>query len=224
MKKFLFLLAAVAMANVAMAQENVADQKPEVSPEIQTLELVGGLVQYGYENYSATALAQAVELYATVPTQKGNEEKTAEGGVDTAKEQRIAINVEQLLKDAREFADGDEVVLAYISKVEAAAQASTTTLGRVGGPSETHECVLSGSTDVYTVRFYGGEGARVFVVGDGDTDLDLYIYDENDNLIDSDTDNLDVCLCTWTPRWTGTFKIKIRNWGNVRNYYTMYID
>ena len=75
------------------------------------------------------------------------------------------------------------------------------------------------STDVYTVTFRNGQEAWVYVSGDGDTDLDLYIYDENGNLIDSDTDSTDECLCTFTPRWTGQFKIKIKNRGNVYNEY-----
>jgi hypothetical protein len=86
------------------------------------------------------------------------------------------------------------------------------------------ERVSANSTDVYNVTFIGGEPAEVFVVGDGDTDLDLFIYDENGNLIDSDTDNTDVCLCEWTPRWTGRFTIKIRNYGSVYNEYTMLIE
>lgn len=56
-----------------------------------------------------------------------------------------------------------------------------------------------------------------------ETDLDLYIYDENGNLIDSDIDNTDICVCTWTPRWTGRFKIKIVNRGSVYNNYRLMI-
>ena len=65
--------------------------------------------------------------------------------------------------------------------------------------------------------------ARVTVEGDGDTDLDLYIYDENNNLITKDDDNIDYCICTWTPKWTGTFKIKIVNRGSVYNRYHLMI-
>ena len=95
---------------------------------------------------------------------------------------------------------------------------------RINGSSRTVERVSANSTDVYNVTFIGGEPAEVFLVGDGDTDLDLFIYDENGNLIDSDTDNTDVCLCEWTPRWTGRFTIKIRNYGSVYNEYTMLIE
>ncbi len=89
--------------------------------------------------------------------------------------------------------------------------------------SVTEECVLAGKTDVYEEVFAAGVSVVVYVEGDGDTDLDLRIYDANGNLIDSDTDNTDKCLCEWTPRWRGKFRIEIKNYGDVRNYYTLYI-
>lgn len=85
----------------------------------------------------------------------------------------------------------------------------------------TTERVMSHSTDEYEVYFDGKQEACVIVIGDGDTDLDLYIYDENGNLIDSDTDELDTCVCTWTPKWGGYFTIKVKNLGNVYNEYTI---
>lgn len=77
------------------------------------------------------------------------------------------------------------------------------------------------STDVYKYRFYANEEAYIVVKGDGHTDLDLYIYDENDNLIDSDTDEGDICVCSFTPKWTGKFTIKVKNLGSVFNRYTI---
>lgn len=225
MKKLLFTLALIAIAGHSFAQENATEEKPQPSAAVEALQLVGGLVQYGYENYSATALIQAVELYNTIELQDGDVVKTSAGeGTEDAKEQKVSIDVKALLKDAREFADGNAVVLAYLESVENVVNQSSATLGRVNGPSETEECVLANDTDIYRIRFRGGEDASVLVIGDHDTDLDLYIYDENGNLIDSDTDTTDTCLCEWTPKWTGYFTIKIRNLGSVRNYYTLYTN
>ncbi len=95
--------------------------------------------------------------------------------------------------------------------------------GPISGSSKTVERVSANSTDRYVVKFWGDEKAEVIVIGDGDTDLDLYIYDSNDNLIVSDIDYTDDCYCTWTPAWTGSFTIKIKNRGDVYNEYTMYI-
>ncbi len=83
----------------------------------------------------------------------------------------------------------------------------------------THERVEAHSTDRYVQRFYAGESVYIYVNGDGDTDLDLYVYDENGNLLDSDTDRGDTCLCSFTPKWTGRFTIKVKNLGNVYNRY-----
>ena len=51
--------------------------------------------------------------------------------------------------------------------------------------------------------------------------LGLYVYDNNGNLIDKDDDYTDNCVCTWTPRWTGNFRIKIVNRGSVYNRYVL---
>ena len=91
----------------------------------------------------------------------------------------------------------------------------------MGGPTVHDDYVKANTTDIYNITFRGGEYARVTVNGDGDTDLDLYVYDENGNLIDSDTDRTDYCICTFTPKWTGVFKIKIKNLGNVYNRYRL---
>ena len=85
------------------------------------------------------------------------------------------------------------------------------------------DIVKANTTDVYTVTLRADEKFYIYVKGDSDTDLDLFVYDENDNLIDSDTDSDDECLCTVQPKWTGTFKIKIKNLGNVYNRYHFYI-
>ena len=77
--------------------------------------------------------------------------------------------------------------------------------------------------DIWTVTLLAHEEYTIVVDGDGDTDLDLYIYDENGNEIDSDTDSTDYCICGVTPKWTGEFKIKIRNYGDVYNRYNLRI-
>ena len=91
-----------------------------------------------------------------------------------------------------------------------------------GGPNVVHrDRVLANTNDVYNMTFRGGETAEIGVVGDHDTDLDLLVYDENGNLIASDTDYSDNCFVSWVPKWTGNFKVKIVNRGNVYNDYTV---
>jgi hypothetical protein len=94
----------------------------------------------------------------------------------------------------------------------------------VEGPSQRVDEVKAYATDVYRVTFYGGELARVRVVGDGDTDLDVYVLDEYGNEIASDTDYTDNCEVIWQPRWTGRFTIRVVNLGSVYNRYTIRVD
>ena len=100
---------------------------------------------------------------------------------------------------------------------------TTDTNDKIGPIIDLYDKVLAGYTDTWTYTFRANSEARVTVDGDGDTDLDLYIYDENNNLITKDDDNIDYCICTWTPKWTGTFKIKIVNRGSVYNRYRLMI-
>lgn len=100
---------------------------------------------------------------------------------------------------------------------------TTDTNDKIGPSIDLYDKVLAGYTDIWTYTFRANSEARVTVEGDGDTDLDLYIYDENNNLITKDDDNIDYCICTWTPKWTGTFKIKIVNRGSVYNRYHLMI-
>ena len=100
---------------------------------------------------------------------------------------------------------------------------TTDTNDKIGPSIDLYDKVLAGYTDTWTYTFRANSEARVTVEGDGDTDLDLYIYDENNNLIAKDDDNIDYCICTWTPKWTGTFKIKIVNRGSVYNRYHLMI-
>jgi hypothetical protein len=81
--------------------------------------------------------------------------------------------------------------------------------------------VYAGRTDVYRRTFSAYEPAYVLVSGDGDTNLDCRVYDENGNLVDSDTDGTDDCVLTWMPRWTGRFRLEVKNLGRISNQYVM---
>ena len=93
--------------------------------------------------------------------------------------------------------------------------------GRVGGPGTTKSVVKPYSIDSYDVKFEKDAVATVEIVGDNSTDFDCFVYDSDDNLIDQDQNLKDSCSLLWIPKWTGYFKIKIKNLGSEENAYTL---
>ncbi len=224
MKKLLTLATVAMMAGASAFAQDVPETKDSVEvPQSATmLEVAGQLVKYGYAEGEALPLIQAAEIYqALVGKQLADKPEKSEAAADAAAkaDNKVTFDVPQLLKDAAELADGDATLLALVANVQAGA-----TRGAVGNYDVTTETVAARGTDVYNIRFRGGETAVVIVSGDGDTDLDLFVYDSNGNLVASDTDNTDDCVCAWTPRYTGTFTIKVKNYGNVYNRYRIGVN
>ena len=219
-KKF-FIAVAMVLSTAAYAQEAgpaaTTDSK-EHSETADMLATAGKLVKYGYQTKTAMPLIQAVEIYNRLGVTNETEAKTKTSATDAVAESKaekttaVSFDVNQLIADATKYADGDKNLLALI-------KSAGNTRGRVGGATRHYDSVNAGATDTYRMQFRGGETAIVIVSGDGDTDLDLYVYDANGNFIGSDTDYSDDCVVTFTPRWTGTFIIKIKNRGRVYNRY-----
>lgn len=215
MRKFI-LMSALALSLTLHAQETKEVSGPLPATET-TIKLAAELSKYGYANKSALALIQAAQIavennFQEVAAQKDNAEATQTTG---DKKGNITLDPKQLLEDAAVLADGDANLLALIAK----ASETQSKRAPVGGSSYNSTSVNGNGTDVYTVSFIAGQTAVVTVVGDGDTDLDLYVYDSNGNLIVKDDDYTDNCVVSWTPKWTGKFKIKVVNRGPVYNRY-----
>lgn len=215
MRKFI-LMSALALSLTLHAQETKEVSGPFPATET-TIKLAAELSKYGYANKSALALIQAAQIavennFQEVAAQKDNAEAAQTIG---DKKGNITLDPKQLLEDAAVLADGDANLLALIAK----ASETQSKRAPIGGSSYNSTSVNGNGTDVYTVSFIAGQTAVVTVVGDGDTDLDLYVYDSNGNLIVKDDDYTDNCIVSWTPKWTGKFKIKVVNRGPVYNRY-----
>ncbi|MBR6592363.1 MAG: hypothetical protein IKK81_07075 [Prevotella sp.] len=217
MKKFLVMIAMMLpLAGMAQEEKDTTVAIPQVE---RTLLMAADLSKYGYANNDALSLIQAARLskqagFVCVDCVKetmSRIETTNEG----TKSGKISLDPTKLLGDAKKIAGNDGVLLALIDDV------NTNVRGAVGGEKYASSSVNAGATDVYNISFRGGELAMVVVIGDGDTDLDLYVYDSYGNLIARDADYTDNCVVTWTPRWTGKFRIKIVNRGRVYNSYVL---
>lgn len=190
------------------------------------------LVQYARDYESPVAMLAAVQMLRDVSLRDGadrigqGETEAVEGEADGQAQEKgetpaPTADIRALLEEARAWASGDEHVTALIEKELAKPVQQGGTLGSTTGPIVHNGRIDARSRLTYQVTFQAGELARVAVVGDGDTDLDLYIFDQNGNLIVQDIDFSDRCLVEWTPRWTGTFYIRIVNRGSVYNRFVL---
>ncbi|MEM8739500.1 MAG: hypothetical protein AAGG38_13635 [Planctomycetota bacterium] len=211
--------------------ENTAQVKGEVgnSVAVDLLNQAATLVQYARENESPLAMLTAVQMSRRVAVRDGAEalsdtqteavEGEAEGGeAEKGSTPPATLDAATLLAEAKEWAEGDEHVLALIEAEAAKPEPSAGTLGAVKGPIR-HVAKIPARTYVNyrNIKFRGGQLAKVAVIGDGDTDIDLYIYDQNNNLIRQDIDYTDRCYVQWTPKWTGNYRIRVANRGRVYN-------
>ncbi|MCF2602869.1 hypothetical protein JQM84_04055 [Parabacteroides distasonis] len=219
MKRVFLVFAVLLMGATAVAQttETKEDLKGEVSVPLSSMRLANDLIRYGYAQQSALPLIQALEIMAETPTQtlRGEKENTQEASKDGT----LSYDYNKIVADAKEFADGNEHLLALISSIEEEKAGSSR--GAVNGPTK-HVDVVNGDTaDNYQISFVANYLAEILVSGDGDTDLDLYVYDSNGNLIAKDDDYMDDCYVSWIPAWTGRFKVRIVNRGPISNRYVL---
>jgi hypothetical protein len=217
---FILSLVCLLMTSNVFAQSEERLQEMAPSNEMAAILLANDLAMYGYQNNSASSLIEAASILTRIPTRELAVEKKEEGEKsenETTKAEKPEFTPESLLADAKELAAGNATLLAMISSVEKTLGAQTR--GAVGGPQVGRGTIYANSYIDYFINFIGGHFAEVAVVGDGDTVLDLYIYDQNGNLITSDTRYLGNAYVSWYPRWTGTFRIRLVNRGNVYNNF-----
>ena len=214
----IFAIFALMLSMTVMAQEE-KDTTVVIPQYENALRAAAEFSKFGYAYKDALSLIQAARLSKIYDFTCVECTKAATGGkpvCDTGKKSgQVSLDPSKLLTDAKTMAGSDGVLLALIDDVDRDVR------GASGGPKYANSRVEAHDYDIYNVTFRSGETAIVTVIGDGDTDLDLYVYDSNGNLIDSDNDYTDNCVCTWTPRWTGNFRIKIVNRGNVYNRYIL---
>ena len=102
----------------------------------------------------------------------------------------------------------------YSNQVRVQLDAAKQTL-RGQGFRATHDYEIGslddGAEESFTLQLSAErEYALVGACDEDCADMDFWLYDENDNLIDSDTSTDDVPIVRVTPRWSGTFRIRVR--------------
>lgn len=231
-KTVLFFLIAMATMMVSCNKTTQVNEQKEsieaqTSLEVSAVRTALVLAKYGYEVESASALIEAANILASTPTQSlPTIIQTGEENANEAdKTEKTALTPENILKDARGWAEGDANLLALADKVQAKLDVKAEgTRGAVGGPQSATGTVYANSYVCFDVKFRANEIGEVFVMGDGDTDLDLYLYDDHGNLITSDTDYTDDCYVEFYVYETSYFRIKIINRGKVYNNFLLFTN
>jgi|HubBroStandDraft_2_1064218.scaffolds.fasta_scaffold55755_2 hypothetical protein len=217
-------------------QPNSSDQKGKegTAAAVSMLSQATSLVNYARENESALAMLTAVQMLERVQVQDNAQRVgTKKTGLQTEGEQvkegkkgntpAPTLDPQQLLAEAKPWAKDNPNLTAMIDAEAAKAKAGTAsgTLGSTRGAIAHRDSVNARAWDDYVISFYGGEVARIAVVGDGDTDVDLYVYDESGHLIAKDDDRTAECVVAFVPRWTGPFRVRVVNNGYVYSNYIL---
>jgi hypothetical protein len=178
------------------------------------------LAAYGRRANDPVALLCAARILKTTGGQDMDEEPTvfrAEGVEGGEKESGTEpASPESLIAAAKKLAGEDEILLSLATTIEGEKSRVA-----VGGPKGGRFVCQPRAMVVHKVAFVGQSVARVGIKGDGDTDLDLYVFDEHGNFICRSTNSGDTEICEWVPKWTGNFRIEVRNLGTVWNKYVI---
>lgn len=115
------------------------------------------------------------------------------------------LSQSMLLEDARSFAAEDPVVIAMIEEAYAA-----TSKGRLGlgGLATTHGVVKAGATELLLMNFHSGDRAEIYLTNH---DLELTVQDQKNRNLCTEAKSDSRGVCTWKPRTSGPFYIRIKN-------------
>jgi hypothetical protein len=223
MMKTLFAasVAAAALTGAVIAQddqsgENIAVERSEgATTGVEQLALAQQLYQVAAENRDPLAMIVAARLRAGVSVEDRDYEAGSDDG-DLEEGEIDLLSADDMFEEARILSRGDETLNGLIEDAEAEQGR-----GRVSGPGRDTGFVRARSTTFYNLSFRGGERAAVYANGPGITDLDMYVYDQNGNTICRDIDYSDNMSCFWTPRWTGAFRVEVRNLGSTGVSFNM---
>ncbi|MEL7115286.1 MAG: hypothetical protein AAGP08_06770 [Pseudomonadota bacterium] len=219
-------LAAVLMlgtASLAYAEDksgtNATAMAEGAAGAVAELTMAQDLYDYGVANSDALSVLAAARIAASVTTEDGEREmdQAPIEGADTAEDGQGVdgpADADMMFAMAMELAGGDPSIEGLIEDAKAEG-----TRGRVGGATRTLSRLPAGYRDTFTVPFWGGELAEVAILGDGDADLDVRVIDENGNTICLETGWSDQIYCSFTPAWTGNFRVIVDNMGRIRNSY-----
>jgi hypothetical protein len=211
-------------ADGAQKGPNADPAKRAMSPRTEGVAqaaLADQVARHADRGKDVLAMIAAARLLGQVPPRTVKQELRTEGkpkavdgkgGAGPSRDTSLA----GLLARAKQYAGGRNDLNGIIDEVAKGVKK------REDGPARVVSRIGDGVTDVFTVNFNANEPAMVAITGEGVSDLDLSVEDQNGNRICSATGPGDDEVCRWTPRWTGAFRIRVRNLGSVFNEYRLW--
>lgn len=213
-------------ANAVLAADSNSDGETAASGPAESVRLAHELYRYGDEAEDALAVIVAARILGGVEFEAGEAEsmaEPAEGTTETASADQpdsMIPDSAEMIERARELAGGNDALGQMIDDVE-----SQRSKGRVPYALKDYESwVAPGYVRTLGPKgmiFAGDRPAEVIMVGDHEANLDLFVYDENGNLICRSTSAISIESCSWRPRWTGPFRLKIVNKGRTPSAFVL---
>lgn len=221
---FVTIIALFTFLNNTKAQSGETGNKKEMAFPFQQVHLAYQLIRYGYQERSALPLITALQVLRTQGTSSNEAIITKVDGSspienDSLKNVKLSFDEKQIINDATLFASENANLLSLLKDLQTQTRDA---LPGLDSPRTVRDRVNAGATDVWKIVLRGGKPVHLFVMGDGDTDLDVFVYDTEGNLV-ADDSGCDEAGISFTPRWTMTYIIKIKNLGKVYNQYVMSI-
>lgn len=82
--------------------------------------------------------------------------------------------------------------------------------------------VEANGTNTHTMQVSSGQNVTVRLTGDGDTDVDIFVFDPSGREVARDISIDDNESASFTAQRTGTYRVDVRNLGNVWNGYQIW--
>jgi hypothetical protein len=197
-----------------------------------------GLAALGREARSPVALAAAAELFASVRLadwdlpRAGPVPESPEHGADGAPAEGRAGEAGPKAAPPDEPATlyAEAAALARASSdgalAEAAERESSASGRRQPAPGEGgrhRDTVRPCATDIYRVRYNGGETARATVAADGSARLELNVFSFSGDLVTAGRpETAGTGVSAWQPSRTGYFFLHVKNPGGQAVSYLLY--
>jgi len=213
----IFFAALAAITPFAGAQ-GAATPKAEPAASLQSVNallMAEQLARYGEQMQDPMALITAARIKQQTGERAARRDFRSADAQGTAPAgKRADTSVAALIARAKALAKGRADIVALASEVE-----SARSRGHIGGPHVTTTVIRGGVSSTLEMQFQGGIPAVIGISGDGATDLDLYVFDADGKRICAAEGNGDDEICRFTPRFTATYRIEIRNLGKIANQF-----